>query len=251
MATRRFELDYGTTAADIHYTVRDLDENVLVARTALPNDASGKEYPAGSGLYFVEIPSWNPAWTGVVYWDDAGTYIGKEPFGAGGTSTPSVPVGDVWYYAGTDDVIALIGTDNMGIIFDADDDGTIDAGAVVAAGLEMDAYIDLRLRRAGLTYPNDLSDATIAAVLRSASKHLTAWAGFKKRGLAELTGAGVNAKFADEVAGYKEYADSLIDGVVETLELEDADDTTVEPGTFQFVPATRVLSVTDENAGLN
>jgi hypothetical protein len=158
--------------------------------------------------------------------------------------------GSEWYYASTDDVIALIGEENMDIIFDADDQNGIDPGAVVAAGVEMDSYIDLKLRRAGLTAPNPLTDTTIAAVLRSASKHLTAWAGFKKRGLAELNAAGVNAKFADEVAGYKEYADSLIDGVIETLELEDADDSTTTAGSFGFVPIVRdyTTNTADENS---
>lgn len=98
MSTRRFELSYGISSLTVGYKVLDLDEAELIALTVLPNDTSGKEFPAASGDYFVEIPNWSASWRGVIYWYDNSVYIpgAFEEFGPGISSgnSASVPADD-------------------------------------------------------------------------------------------------------------------------------------------------------------
>src|SRR4051812_40228025 len=98
MATTRTFVLTGWTpgSTTVQYKV-DADPEgatVLVPLTTLPYDATGDEMPDSPGSYFVNVPNWNPSWTGYFLWYDNGVSIEGvvEEFGAGATSTPSVPV---------------------------------------------------------------------------------------------------------------------------------------------------------------
>lgn len=59
-------VDWGKSGQSLYYTVKDTQDNVLIARTN--NDII--ESPSGSGLYQALRVDWDKDWEGTIIWDD-------------------------------------------------------------------------------------------------------------------------------------------------------------------------------------
>lgn len=158
-----------------------------------------------------------------------------------------------WTYAAEQAVTDLLGTVNLSIGQDLDDDGNADAGLLQRDGERSDGYINLELARHELTVPVNLATAPahVVTALEDISAHLTVWYLWHHRGVQESM-ARNSGQPSDIIAGimggYKAYADEQLAKLIETLVLEDEEDVATPAGGFSFVPITRPTCVTDENA---
>lgn len=148
------------------------------------------------------------------------------------------------YYATQSRVEDIAGVDNVRIAFDVDSDDVIDAGAVERALLLADAYINLRLRNAGLDTPNPLTDDDVTAALQIAAAFRTLGEGAEKRGRVDP-----DSQLGADVAGWYAKANEYIELVINVLTAEDEDDGATGVGEFGTVTITRhCTSTTDENS---
>ena len=221
------------------FGVKRLDNNEVVV-------PAGTEMTAnvdGSYSYTFEDPA-----GGLSYLYSVQTELGGDTTWQGGIQPSATPasVAASGVYADQTDVQDLIGSDNLTVIGDLDDDGNLDTGIVQRALDFADAYINLELSRNGLTTPADLTDADRAAVLRDVAAHLAVWHLWHHRGLQPLQSGGRDG-IAGVFEGYKRYADEQLAKLVAVLSAADGDPAT-EPGGFAFVPTTR-RRCRDENAG--
>jgi hypothetical protein len=135
---------------------------------------------------------------------------------------PISPV-DSWYYSDRAGVQTLIDQTNVAVGLDMNDDGTEDAGLMLADGLASDGYIDLFLANEGVAIaaaPHIVNlktaPAYVVQALADVSNHLTVWYGWHHRGLQESDGTRGKA-LAGIMSGYKEYADAQLDKLANVL----------------------------------
>jgi hypothetical protein len=133
--------------------------------------------------------------------------------------------GDSWYYSNRAGVAAVLDATTIRVLWDMDDNGTEDSGAMLADGITSDSDIDLYLAKLsngnGNSTPHivDLptSKAYVVAQLAKASNLLTIYNGWIRRGLQEADFAERTnrpaAGIAGMMSGYKPAAEEILDRI--------------------------------------
>jgi hypothetical protein len=163
----------------------------------------------------------------------------------------SLTGGDAWYYSNRAGVATVLDADTIRVIWDIDDNGTEDPGAMVADGIKSDSAIDAYLAARGIEGTahavDDLPAAKswVASELAEASNYLTIYFGWIRRGLEEADfaaratrpAAGIGGK----MSGFKALAEEKLNIIAGLLgETE---------GGFESVPVidSSEQFITDEN----
>lgn len=159
-------------------------------------------------------------------------------------------------YAARTDVVSLMGDASVAIVWDLNDDGTEDAGALDADRQRADDYINLFLASNGVALPvsttgmTTLAATTVTNSLTNIGAHLTRLHGYSHRNMEAWAtrlgkpAADVRAEFDDD----KAYADEQLGRLLTTLQNASPTDTNVAAGTFQFIPRVNAdyATATDE-----
>jgi hypothetical protein len=137
--------------------------------------------------------------------------------------------GGSWYYSDRAGVATVIDAATIRVLWDMDDDGTEDPGAMLADGITSDSDIDLYLAKQGNgngTGAHFIADLTtpkayIVAQLAKASNLLTIYNGWIRRGLQEADFATRLNRPANGIAGmmsgYKPAAEEILDRIAIAL----------------------------------
>jgi hypothetical protein len=176
--------------------------------------------------------------------DSLGTYSWVQPSSSPGiayhgtwtASIAGVPVtdsydqtepGDAWYYSNRAGIASVLDADTIRVLWDMDDDGNEDPGAMLVDGITSDSDIDLFLATQGISNgTHAVSDLTTAkafvvAQLAKASNLLTIYNGWIRRGLPESDFASRLHRSANGIAGvmsgYKPAAEEILERIADVL----------------------------------
>jgi hypothetical protein len=149
----------------------------------------------------------------------------SKPF----NSNPRLSGADSWYYSDRAGVATVLDAATIRVLWDMDDDGTEDAGAMLADGITSDSDIDLYLAKQGNgngTGTHFVADLTAVAPyivpqLAKASNLLTIYNGWIRRGLQEADFAERANRPANGIAGmmsgFKPAAEEILDRIAIAL----------------------------------
>jgi hypothetical protein len=264
--SRELSVTFATAGANLYAVLRRSNDDYVWNGSALVawvnGDMANYDVPLtdySGDVYSADMPSGLPAGNyRAVYYERAGAtpaitdlLLKSETFRWNGTvvTTPD-PGSAAWYYSDQAGVERLLGTANLAIVSNLEnDDEALDTGTIEADGEASDALINLRLCAERLSAPRILADeeSFVVTGLALASDHLTAGLLANHRLLYDrVSRSEIDAK--EVGSGFTAKGYEILDAVIACLLADDEDAATAGVGEFTFVSVRRSICVSDENS---